>query len=184
MNLSPTHLRRRRNAVVRKNARYAGRNIVVREKLSLAHGARQVAVLRCVVKDGSNVPYWHAGELFMDFCGVQSRFEVANDGVRRNPETVDVRRTMKLERIALNDRASRPVDFFGYQHTFSISQRSSRDGNRLTSRARGRVEPTLLGDARIFGYIRIPGVSGQIDDERVQGQAFQEGQFPEDWHQD
>ena len=103
MNLSPTHLRRRRNAVVRKNARYAGRNIVVREKLSLAHGARQVAVLRCVVKDGSNILCRHAGELFVDFCDVQSRFEIANDGVRRNPETVDVGRTMKLEWITLDD---------------------------------------------------------------------------------
>ncbi len=65
-------------------------------------------MLRCVVKDRSNVLYRHAGELFVDFCDVQSRFEVANDGVRRDPETVDVGRTMKLERITLDDRASGP----------------------------------------------------------------------------
>ena len=104
-----------------------------REKLSLAHGARQVAVLRCVVKDGSNVLYWHAGELFVDFCDVQSRLEIANDGVRRNPETVDVGRTMKLQRVTLNDRASRPVDFFGYQHTLSISQRTGPRKKHLTA---------------------------------------------------
>lgn len=57
----------------------------------------------------------------MDFCDVQARFEVANDGVRRNPETVNVKRAMKLQRITLDDWASRPVDFFRYQHTLSIS---------------------------------------------------------------
>ena len=107
-----------------------------REKLSLAHGARQVAVLRCVVKYRSNVLYWHAGELFVDFCDVQSRFEVANDGVWCNPETVDVRRTMKLERITLDDRASRPVDFSGYQHTLSISQRGSPEWIRSNANVR------------------------------------------------
>ena len=45
----------------------------------------------------------HAGELFLNFCDVQSRFEVANDCVWRDPETVDVGRTMKLQRITLDD---------------------------------------------------------------------------------
>ncbi len=54
-----------------------------------------------MVKDGSNVHYWHAWELFVNFRDVQSRFEVANYGVRCNSETVDVRRTMKLQRVTL-----------------------------------------------------------------------------------
>ncbi len=125
LNFGPTHLQRCRHNCGATECAPRQLEHCCREKLSLARGARQIAVLRCVEKDSSNVLCWHAGELFLDFCDVQSRFEVANDGVRRNPETVNVQRTMKVQRITLDDWASRPVDFFGYQHTFSISQGST-----------------------------------------------------------
>jgi hypothetical protein len=53
---------------------------------------------------------------------------------------------MTLERITLDDRASGPVDFFGYQHTLSISRRSSREENagRPLSRPRRKRRPSAM----------------------------------------